>query len=121
MKPSQSTIVQAGDVIGWSSNSSAGDLGFENSAGPEYFYPSSSYSISVNSTLVKSGGASRYDISHVIKAHTSMESYASAGFKFANAGQHSVSFVVKNVPPSKYANDIGVCEVSVQVNYTVVH
>lgn len=101
LRPSKSHKVEAGDVIGWSTNSSAGDLAFENSADPEYFYPSSSFNIQPGLTLQKISPATRFDISHVIKAHLSQVSCASKDFVFDKGGVYGVTALVKNILPNE--------------------
>ncbi|KAL9957104.1 hypothetical protein ACROYT_G038703 [Oculina patagonica] len=109
--PAKAIEVQAGDVIGWVSNTSSGALAFEQTIDdPSFFYSSSKFSTSMGSTLTASGGATRYDIKHILRAHVSQPSQAAVNVNFIGAGIHKVTVVVDNVA----GNELKTCEVSVQ-------
>lgn len=61
--------------------------------------------------LASSGGATRYDIKHILRAHVSQPSQAAVNVKFIGAGIHKLTVIVNNVGES----ELQTCEVSVQV------
>lgn len=104
--------MQAGDVIGWVGNISSGALAFEQTANDtSFFYSRSKFSLSVGGLLAASGGASRYDIKHVLRAYVSQPSQSAVNVNFIGAGIHKVTAIVDNVA----ASVLMTCEVSVQV------
>lgn len=115
--PEKAIKVQAGDVIGWVSNTSSGALAFEQKIDdPSFFFSGSKFSTSMGSTLAASGGAARYDIKHILRAHVSQPSQAALNVNFIGAGIHKVTVVVNNVAE----NELKTCEVSVQVQWQCV-
>ncbi|KAJ7340219.1 hypothetical protein OS493_002951 [Desmophyllum pertusum] len=109
--PEKAIKVQAGDVIGWVGNTSSGALAFEQTIDdPSFFYPGSSFSLSMGSALAASGGATRYEIKHLLRAHVSQPSQAAVNVNFTGGGIHKVTVIVDNVAESR----VKTCEVSVQ-------
>lgn len=110
--PENATKVQAGDVIGWAGDNSSGELAFEQTTNdPSFFYSASNFSYSVGSILAALGGAARYDIKHVLRAHVSQPSQAAVNVNFIRAGVHKVTANVGDAVESV----LQTCEVSVQV------
>ena len=110
--PLNATKVQAGDVIGWVGDISAGALAFEQTANdPSFFYSGANFNLSVESLLDASGGVTRHDVKHVLRAHVSQPSQAAVYVNFVGAGIHKVTANVENVA----VNVLQTCEVSVQV------
>ena len=110
--PEKAIKVQAGDVIGWVGTISSGALAFEQTTkDPSFFYSDSKFSLSVGGNLAASGGATRYDIKHVLRVHVSQPSQAAVNVNFIGAGIHKVTAIVDNVAE----NVLMTCEVSVQV------
>ena len=104
--------VQAGDVIGWVGSTSSGALAFEQTIDdPSFFYSDAKFGMSIGGTLAALGGATRYDIKHVLRAHVSQPSQAAVNVNFIGAGTHKVTVIVDNVAES----ELRTCEVSVQV------
>lgn len=112
LAPLNATKVQVGDVIGWVGNISAGALAFEQTTNdPSFFYSVSKFNFSVGSLLDATGGATRHDIKHVLRAHVSQLSQVAVNVNFIGAGTHKVTANVENVA----VNVLQTCEVSVQV------
>lgn len=110
--PENATKVQAGDVIGWAGDISSGALAFEQTTNdPSFFYSGSKFNLSVGDFLAASGGATPYDIKHVLRAHVSQPSQAAVNVSFIGAGIHKVTTGVEN----EAVNVLQTCEVSVQV------
>ena len=110
--PENATKVQAGDVIGWAGDNSSGALAFEQTTNdPSFFYSGLNFNLSVGSVLAASGGAARYDVKHVLRAHVSQPSQAAVYVNFTGAGVHNVTADVENAAE----NVLQTCQVSVQV------
>ena len=110
--PDNATKVQAGDVIGWVGNISAGALAFEQTTNdPSFFYSGSNFNLAVGGVLATSGVAARYDIKHVLRAHVSQPSQAAVHVNFIGAGIHKVTTNVENAAENVQQT----CEVSAQV------
>ena len=112
--PENATKVQVGDVIGWAraGDNSSGALAFEQTSNdPSFFYSGLNFNLSVRGFLAASGGAARYDIKHVLRAHVSQPSQAAVNVNFIGAGVHKVTANVGNAAE----NVLQTCEVSVQV------
>ena len=65
----------------------------------------------MGSALAASGGATRYEIKHLLRAHVSQPSQAAVNVNFTGGGIHKVTVIVDNVAESR----VKTCEVSVQV------
>ena len=112
MKTEKAIKVKADDVIGWAINSSAGDLAFEFMANePEFFYPASTFNNSIGGKFPRAGGATHYNIKHVLRAHVSQAVEGKITHKIEKAGEFNVTANVEN----KKDNSMRTCLVHVQV------